>query len=1112
MALSIVQQAAADRLASGASTKNTALTPAAPVVAKPITPPTNPSAGDISQAFKGSAQFQPAPQNETYIPSTKQTYTGQAAVTALQNAGGSTSQVAQAQQQVNQQAAPQTANQSNTQKPNSQFTAQAAQQTQQNLNPTVNPQASPQQQALAEMSLNKGVQSPRDAFATQQAYDQYQTRLNGNGPQYTNQNSQNGVNSTVSSQSTPSTTTSPNNSTAPPPTTPPGNLPPNSPSQTTQVSSQVPVQTPGQTMIQHTDSSGQTTMMSPDDAHQTDINTSLSNAGNQSMNDGLHDIMSAPPGTSAAEILKQNLVTELGMIDDPKVNQILDNSAQRAKSSYDAGMAMTQTSLDEISKAIDGTLEAPSTAAGIQAKIYKQNETQQQASLANETTYQDQTHQNQMDQLRDNRSRLEGYSKAKLESMGQLDSSAGITLLSKMNQSADLQIQQADLDYGHAHQQLVLQGNQVINDYTNQVSQLTQQTNAQKATYLKDFNDTMSGIQDKELASDQEKNKLTITAFSNYNDKVAALTAQQKQQQFDYMKFAYDQHKDLIDQSYKLSGMMGTVYMPDANGQLQNTGMPTFDNTKNQQDYMLKVAGYNLDVGKANTQQQQFAQTYALDTQKTNIQLQDSRRNAVNDFFTQAKASGYDPKMGIQLAQMLGLKEDTFSQYGNNLSAVQNAAQTQMDTTQNQNKKIQANEPQITSSPECDKVFRVGQVGGQCGDYASTISTASHVGNTWNEKKTHIDHTDNPQPGDKLLIPMGAKTDGTGYGHVAVVTGYDPNTGNINVVESNMKPPYGGVVSHGSYTMSGLQQKYPGFGFASGQLKPQIQSQLSSLAPEQTQISTYTPPQANSQGGNMLASLTGGNDMFSDANIISMFGAARNSMVSQNTQEAFLKNWQDPTSPNSGSSQKNAINNALQHLGEAYKAYSAMGQAGIKDANGARDYFATHASDPALAGYMAIKGDAASEVAKAILGGTPGKEELDAEVKTLSQDQSPEEMMQTIQAKMKLMGGRAQTLAQNYQEAMGVMSPAPILNGEAQKAVSSLGLDPADMDPVLKAEQADPGNIRANLSTMIQGRATVPQIITSLQQNPTTKDYVNSLLSQVTRPEDYQDIINQFLQ
>lgn len=131
----------------------------------------------------------------------------------------------------------------------------------------------------------------------------------------------------------------------------------------------------------------------------------------------------------------------------------------------------------------------------------------------------------------------------------------------------------------------------------------------------------------------------------------------------------------------------------------------------------------------------------------------------------------------------------------------------------------------FVESPELTDMFGLGEEKGWCGTWASTLSTATKVGNSWGEKASKI-NTQTPTIGDKLLVPLGV-TDGKGYGHVAVVLGYDPQSGNIVVVESNRNGRQNrgegdGIATLGMYNLSDLKQKYgTNFGFATGELRPE---------------------------------------------------------------------------------------------------------------------------------------------------------------------------------------------------------------------------------------------------------------------------------------------------
>lgn len=132
-------------------------------------------------------------------------------------------------------------------------------------------------------------------------------------------------------------------------------------------------------------------------------------------------------------------------------------------------------------------------------------------------------------------------------------------------------------------------------------------------------------------------------------------------------------------------------------------------------------------------------------------------------------------------------------------------------------------------------VFPVGNVGGWCGVYASTVSTGPKVGNSWSEKKQRISHRTNPQQGNKLLIPMGVGTDGKGYGHVAVVLDFDPISGNITTLESNADGRQNtdrggnvkGVITIENRNINELNATYgTNWGFTTGELKEPYKSQI----------------------------------------------------------------------------------------------------------------------------------------------------------------------------------------------------------------------------------------------------------------------------------------------
>jgi len=128
---------------------------------------------------------------------------------------------------------------------------------------------------------------------------------------------------------------------------------------------------------------------------------------------------------------------------------------------------------------------------------------------------------------------------------------------------------------------------------------------------------------------------------------------------------------------------------------------------------------------------------------------------------------------------------------------------------------------------EMEKAFKVGTVGGWCGDFASRVSTAAKVGNTWAEKVNKVTHRDNPQPGDKVAIPLGVTDSSKDYGHMMTILSSNPETGEILVIQSNAdgrqtRGEGQGIITLGRYNVNDLKAQYgENWGFIDGELKPE---------------------------------------------------------------------------------------------------------------------------------------------------------------------------------------------------------------------------------------------------------------------------------------------------
>lgn len=573
-----------------------------------------------------------------------------------------------------------------------------------------------------------------------------------------------------------------------------------------------------------------------------DVNSVLHDETDKSFDGQLEELLGGDPSTSSASLLKQNLIAQLGAIDDPSVNEYLDTQEQRAKAAYAAGINLNKLGADEIQKAMAGKLEAPETSEGLATKVAKEAKDQSVAATQAQQEYLQKSHELEMQQMRSQRADVEGYAKAMLGAIGATESSAGVTLMNKVTSQTDLLIEKANTDFNYAQIQLNQQSTKVQSDFANQVAGLAVQNNQSKMQVLGDYNVALSKIDDNRFANEQQKRQQKVAAFNDYTNGLIKSQQDFKTFALDAMKFAYQKHQDLQESAFKMSGMMGSIYMPGPDGQLIDTGAPTLESKKNAQDFYMQTQGFSLDQAKFGFEQTKFDATFGLDYKKYQLDVQKERGSTAEKVFQAYKDSNFNPDVAAQMEQYFGLNQGELSPYSGDVSGAKSYIQNRTQQASVELAKMQQNSPQIITSDAVNGVFNIDGKGGQCGDWASTISTATHVGNTWQEKKSHIDKIDNPQPGDKLLIPVGVKTDGSGWGHVAVVTGFNPDTGDISVVHSNWDLK--GTISTHTFNVNKLNQQYKvgGWGYASGQFKSNIASKLQSLQPQELEQQIYTPP------------------------------------------------------------------------------------------------------------------------------------------------------------------------------------------------------------------------------------------------------------------------------
>lgn len=325
--------------------------------------------------------------------------------------------------------------------------------------------------------------------------------------------------------------------------------------------------------------------------------TSMSSGSASAFVQGLDlDITSA----SSAELMQMWLLEQqLDVANDPTAKNFLERSLEKATSAYQEALRTYGeggTAVREMSKAIEGKDFIPSTYEGLIAKTYTQAKDLQMESIEAEKTYIKEQQDIWMKGETEKRGRLEGYLKAKLYAAGAQDSSAGLAVMALQVNAADLRIQAQNNEYNYAISKLNLQGREAMLNYTNNVVKLTMDTEAKKSEAGAKYSEELTRIEGLFIEDEREKNNLKMSALSSFVEKMYTIDQDRKKEEQYWYEQNYNQVRDTIEDSYKLSGMMGTVYAVDEKGNIFDTGVATFENQKWQDSRALDWARYEHTI------------------------------------------------------------------------------------------------------------------------------------------------------------------------------------------------------------------------------------------------------------------------------------------------------------------------------------------------------------------------------------------------------------------------------------------------------------------------------------------------------------------------------------
>jgi hypothetical protein len=366
---------------------------------------------------------------------------------------------------------------------------------------------------------------------------------------------------------------------------------------------------------------------------------------------------------------------------------------------------------------------------------------------------------------------------------------------------------------------------------------------------------------------------------------------------------------------------------------------------------------------------------------------------------------------------------------------------------------------------------------GECGYFSNRATNADalgkHVGNTWESKiatadtivrkdKAGILEADsfNFEAGNTLLIPMGQ------YGHTAVITNYDPVTGNIQVVERNKN--LDGETTSGMYNIYDLQDQYSEWGVAKTGFTDDIQSKMgkinaggglnmfndftSTLSSDRAQMFSAL----SNEDQSVIKQMITGDALLTDiVKSRGKEGTNENKRLLQLAQQIdpnfslntnkirfdFKKQW-DTDSVKGSVGQRTAINTSLGHLADLSEAAQQLPGGVISKMNDAENVLRTEFGDPSVTNFRIVLNALASELAKTYKGGVPTEAEIKDWQKSLADSFSQSQFEGAFNTTAKLLSSKITASRYLYSKTMGQEYDQSLIDPDKRQMLIDSGINP----------------------------------------------------------------------
>jgi len=227
----------------------------------------------------------------------------------------------------------------------------------------------------------------------------------------------------------------------------------------------------------------------------------------------------------------------------------------RATETYDTAIEHASTAEEELDDIINGLITDYSQLETVEGKQVFLAQMIQERGIEGVEATQDLTQLNfdfEYDRMLDQNAKLESYMKAKLNYIGAIDSSSGLSLMNTVFDNAATRIMLFVGQNNNTLTNLELQKRQFMIDYYTAATDQFAIIKTDKDDAITTYNDKMDAIDLNEILSDQEADTAMLSALSDYTSNIYSVETDQK-------AFEYQMSLDFYDRALAAAEIGETI-------------------------------------------------------------------------------------------------------------------------------------------------------------------------------------------------------------------------------------------------------------------------------------------------------------------------------------------------------------------------------------------------------------------------------------------------------------------------------------------------------------------------------------------------------------------------